>query len=293
MYYTTTMSATFETEKNRKALLYTTTIVVALLLIAILWTWQILPPPTPVTQDLIEINLGNYDEGFGTVQPLIKGEKSPGDEPAEQKQQPTTAANNEPVKDLQPDDNADEDAAPIVKPEKPVPKAINIPKQPNTQPVKNTNPVPAVVQEPKPQKPKIAGYAGPKGATGNGATEDNGYTYQGNKPGGKGDAGDPTGKPDSYGNTKGGKTGGGPRVTSGDRKIIRYYSFTADLDKATIYALIKVSPEGKGTFTGFGKNSTSRNQAYANEIIQRLPNIQFDKADHESAVTVQFNFTVQ
>ncbi|MFM2325856.1 MAG: hypothetical protein RIR31_58, partial [Bacteroidota bacterium] len=182
MYYTTTMSATFETKKNRKALLYTTTIVVALLLIAILWTWQILPPPTPVVQDLIEINLGNYDEGFGTVQPLIKGDKSPGDEPAEQQQQTASAANDEPAKDLQPDDNADEDAATIVKPEKPVPKAINIPKQPNTQPVKNTNPVPAVVQEPKPQKPKIAGYAGPKGATGNGATEDNGYTYQGNKP---------------------------------------------------------------------------------------------------------------
>lgn len=285
------MSATFEAEKNRKAFLYTTVIVVILLLIALLWTWKILPPPTPVTQDLIEINLGNYDEGFGDVQPLIKGEKSPGEQPAEQ-QQTVNAANDEPAKDVQADEEADEDAAPVVKPDNPTPKVTTVAKQPTTQPVKNPNPTPAVNPEPKPQKPKIAGYSGPKGGTGNGATEDNGYTYQGNKPGGKGDAGDPSGNPDSYGNTKGGKVGG-PRVTSGDRKIVRYYSFSGDYDKATIYAIIKVTPDGKGSFAGFAKNSTSRNQVYANAITQYLSNMQFDKADHESTVTVQFNFNVK
>jgi hypothetical protein len=295
MYNTITMSATFESEKNRKAFIYTAVIVGTMLLIAFLWSWTIPLPPTPVAQDLIEINLGNFDEGFGTVQPLVKGEKSPGNEPAEQptKQQPAAPVNDAPAKDLQADDKADEDAAPAPKVEKPEPKAVIIPRQPNTAPVKNPNPTPvAEPPAPKPQKPKIAGYGGPKGGTGNGATEDNGYKYEGNKPGGKGDAGDPSGKPDSYGNNKGGKVGG-PKVTSGDRKIIRYYSFTADLDKATIYAIIKVSPEGKGTFVNFGKNSTSTNRAYANEIAQRLPSIQFDKADHESTVTVQFNFTVQ
>jgi hypothetical protein len=60
---------------------------------------------------------------------------------------------------------------------------------------------------PKPQKPKLT-YNGPGNGTGNGATEDNGYRNQGNKPGGTGDAGDPTGKPDSYGNTPVEKTGG-------------------------------------------------------------------------------------
>jgi hypothetical protein len=287
-----TMSATFELEKNRKAFIYTTLIVGVMLLIAFFWSWTIPLPPTPVAQDLIEINLGNFDEGFGTVQPLVKGEKSAGEEPAEQPKQQPAAATGEPAKNVQADDNADDDAAPAPKVEKPTPKAVDIPKQPTTQPVKNPAPTTTVVAAPKPQRPKIAGYGGPKAGTGNGATEDNGYKYEGNKPGGKGDAGDQGGTPDSYGNTKGGKVGG-PRVVSGDRKIIRYYSFTADLDKATIYAVIKVSPEGKGAFIGFGKNSTSTNRAYANEIAERLPSIQFDKADHESTVTVQFNFTVQ
>ncbi|HMD00360.1 MAG TPA: hypothetical protein VKH37_09405, partial [Ferruginibacter sp.] len=136
------------------------------------------------------------------------------------------------------------------------------------------------------------GYQGTTNGKGNGANETNGYRMQGNNPNGKGDAGSPNGKPDSYGNAPGGKSGGGPRVTSGDRKIIRYYSFQADLEKAVIYAIIKVSPDGKGTFAGFGKNSTSRSSAYATAIAERLPSIMFDKADHESNVTVLFNFTV-
>ena len=293
MHYTNTMSATFEAEKNRKAFIYTTAIVVALLLIAIFWTWKILPPPTPIAEDLIEINLGNLDEGLGDVQPLVKGEKSAGNEPAEQRNQTPTAANDEPAQDVQPDDNKDEEAAPVIKPEKPV-KTPVIPRQPPTQPVKNTTPTPVVVPVPKPQKPKIAGYNGPKNGTGNGATEDNGYKYEGNKPGGKGDAGSPDGKPDSYSNNPGGRTGGsGLRVSKGDRTIVNNYIFMGDLPKATINAIIKVNDDGRGTFVGFDKGSTSSDSRYANAIRGYLPNIQFNKADHESIVTVPFNFKVQ
>jgi hypothetical protein len=288
------MSASFEAEKNRKAFLYTAIIVATLLLIAIFWTWMVPAPPKPVVQDLIEINLGNYDEGYGTVQPLIKGEKSPGDEPVETQKATPVAANNTPAEDVQPDDNKDADAAPVVKPEKPTPKTNVLPTQPTTQPVKNTTPTPAVVAEPKPQKPKIAGYGGPKNGTGNGATEDNGYTYQGNKPGGKGDAGDPNGKPDSYGNTPGGRTGGGGlRVSKGDRTIINNYIFSGDLPKATINAIIKVSPDGRGSFVSFDKGSTSNDSRYATAIKGYLPNIKFNISDHESVVTVPFNFRVQ
>ncbi len=295
MYNTITMSATFELQKNRKAFIYTAIIVGTMLLIAFFWSWTIPLPPVPVAQDLIEINLGNFDEGFGTVQPLVKGEKSPGEEPAEQsKKQPAAAVNNEPAKDVQADDKADEDAAPAPKVEKPTPKAVTIPKLPNTTPVKNTNPTPAVVPAPKPQKPKIAGYGGPKGGTGNGATEDNGYKYEGNKPGGKGDAGDPSGKPDSYGNNPGGRTGGsGLHVSKGDRTIVNNYIFMGDLPKATINAIIKVSPSGRGVFVGFDKGSTSSDSRFASAIRDYLPNIKFNTSDHESVVTVPFNFKVQ
>lgn len=292
MHYNLIMSASFEAEKNRKAFMYTAIIVGVLLLLAIFWTWIIPPPPKPLAEDMIEINLGNLTEGFGEIQPLIKGEKSPGDAPAEQPKSTPVASNNTPAQHQQEDDSKDADAMPAVKPTKVTPTPS--PKPAVTQPVKNTNPTPSVVPEPKPQKPKIAGYGGPKGGTGNGATEDNGYTYQGNKPGGKGDAGSPDGKPDSYGNTPGGKTGGsGLRVSKGDRTIVNNYIFMGDLPKATINAVITVSPDGRGTFVGFDKGSTSTDSRYATAIRSYLPNIKFNPSDHESRVTVPFNFKVQ
>lgn len=294
MYYNNTMSASFEAEKNRKAFTYTAAIVAVLLLLAIFWTWTILPTPPPIAQDMIEVNLGNLGEGFGEVQPLIKGDKSPGDEPAEQQQPAPATANNTPAENPQEDDSKDEDAAPAVKPSKVIPKPTTLPKQPSEATVKNTNPNPVVAPAPKPQKPKLPGYSGPKDGKGNGATEDNGYTNQGNKPGGKGDAGSPNGKPDSYGDTPGGKTGGsGLRVTKGDRKIINNYIFMGDLPKATINAVIKVSPDGRGVFVSFDKGSTSSDSRYATAIRGYLPNIKFNESDHESIVTVPFNFRVQ
>lgn len=290
MTYTITMQASFEAEKNRKAFTYTAIICGVLLVLAFLITWPILQIAPPIAQDLLEINLGNNEEGWGEEQPLIKGEMAPAQEAAVQAQS-KAAAKDEPTKDIQPDDNAEEEAAPIIKSEKPTPKTNIIAKEPNTKPVKAVSPAPVLAPPaPKPQKPKLT-YNGPGNGTGNGATEDNGYRSQGSKPGGKGDAGDPTGKPDSYGNTTGGKTGG-PRVI-GNRKIIKYYSFTGDMEKATVYATVKVSPAGTGTFIGFGKNSTTRAQSYANAIIQYLKNVQFDKSSDESTVTVQFNFNVQ
>ena len=106
------------------------------------------------------------------------------------------------------------------------------------------------------------------------------------------DAGDPTGNKDSYGNTPGGKVGG-PKVISGNRKVVRYYSFTGELAKATINAIIKVSPSGAGTFVRIGQGSTSFSRDYAAAITGYLRTMQFDKADDESLVTVQFNFNVQ
>lgn len=273
-----TQELEFESQKNKKAFLYTATICIVLLLLFILISWKVLPPSIPVVQDLIEINLGNNEEGFGEEQPLIKGERSPAQESVIQPKQ-TVASPQEAVADkIEPDENAEETAAPVTKPEKKTPKVKT-----------ETTPTVVKVPVPKPAKPKIT-YPGAGNGGGNNPTEDNGYKMQGNNPNGKGDAGDPNGNKDSYGNTPGGKTGG-PKVTRGNRKIVRYYSFTGELPKATIYAIIKVSPSGQGTFVGFDKGSTSRSQAYADEITKYLRNIQFDKAGDESTVTVQFNFT--
>ena len=280
MNITTTMSATFEAEKNRKAGIYTALICGTILMIALLVSWKNSAPPPKIAEEFIEINLGNDIEGFGEVQPLIKGEKAPADEPAPQ-QQEAAPVNNQP-EEAKTDDNTDPEAAPVNKPVKTTPKVTPAPV-----------PTPAP-PAPKPQKPKIAGYNGPKGGTGNGATEDNGYKYQGNKPGGTGDAGSPNGKPDSYGNKPGGKTGGGGlRVSKGDRTIVNNYIFMGNLPPAVINARIKVSPAGRGVFVGFDKGSTSTEAKYADAIRGYLPNIEFNKDDHESIVTVPFNFRVQ
>jgi len=278
MNYANAMTASFEKEKNRKAFTYTTIICVAILLIALLVSWKQPVHPPMILQDLIEINLGNDDEGMGEVQPLIKGERSPSSESAQQQQ--ASATNNVKSEEYKTDENTDNESAPVTKP--------------IISKTKVTAPATVVTPTPKPQVPKIAGYSGPKGGTGNGATEDNGYKMQGTKPGGTGDAGSPTGKPDSYGNTPGGKTGGGGlRVSKGDRTIVNNYIFMGDLPPAVINARIKVSPEGRGVFIGFDKGSTSTEARYADAIRRYLPNIEFNKSDHVSDVTVPFNFRVQ
>ena len=264
----------FEATKNKKAFFYTTGICVILLLLFIFITWHVLPPSEPVVQDLIEVNLGNNEDGFGEEQPLIKGERSEESAP-----QPKQAAPKEAVAEkVEADDNAQEDAAPVAKVEKKVPKVKT-----------ETAVTPTPPAPPKPAKPKITMPGGTAKTGGNNPTEDNGYRYQGNTPGGKGDAGDPNGNKDSYGNNPGGKIGG-PKVI-GNRKIIKYYSFTGDLPKATINAVVKVSPSGQGRFLGFGKGSTTRDSRYESAITRYLNNISFDKSDSESTVTVVFNFS--
>lgn len=264
----------YDTERKKKALMYTATICIALLILFFLISWKVMPPSVTKVEDLIEINLGNYEEGLGEVQPLVKGER--GESREEIVEQVASYSQEEPGDKVTPDDNADEDAASVNKPVKTADK------------VKTQKPAEAVAAVPKPQKPKLT-YDGPGKGTGNNDTEDNGYRYQGNKPGGAGDAGDPTGHKDSYGNSPGGRIGGGPLVR-GNRKIIRHYAFTGDLKKATIYAIVRVSPAGVGTFVSFDRGSTSRSQEYASAISNYLRNIQFDKSTQESRVQVQFNF---
>ncbi len=282
------MTDTFEIQKNTKAFSYTAVICGLLLAIAILYTWKLEIPPVSIPQDLIEVNLGNEQEGMGDVQPLVKGDPAPENQPPAFEK--SIAANEEASKDIEADEADDKEAAPVTKITKPNKEIKITPKENTPKTVNTTKPSPVTNPNPTPPKPKLPLYKGGNGTGGNGAPEDNGYKNQGNKNG-TGDNGNPNGNPDSYGKTPGGKTGG-PKVI-GDRKIVRYYSFTGDLAKATVYAIVVVSPEGTGTFASFGRNSSTTARAYANAIVEYLRNVKFDRADHESKVTVQFNFNIQ
>ena len=110
---------------------------------------------------------------------------------------------------------------------------------------------------------------------------------------GKGDgSGGGSGEGTGGGNGTGIGTGTGPRVTRGDRKITRSYAFEGELNKATLYVNISVSPEGIGRFVSFAKGSTATGSAYRQAIVQYLEKIRFNTSDHESMVTVQFNFRI-
>lgn len=282
-----------DSKANAKAAAITTGVHVVILLIFFLVPLAATLTNNPVVdEEGIEVNLGNSDIGFGDVQPLIPDEPAPAvQEQSTPPQQQVAQAVDEPEKETS--DRDDADAPEINKPEKKVttPKKVTTTNPPTTvtKPSNTTitNPTPA------PPKPKAV-YSGGTGTGGNNSDTYNNSKNQG-VAGGKGDQGKPGGSAtsDNYNGSGGGGKGSGPKVTRGDRTITNnYYFFSGDLDRATINAIVKVSPEGKGTFVGFGAGSTTQGRDYANAIANYLKSMQFNKADHESTVTVQFKFNV-
>lgn len=153
-----------------------------------------------------------------------------------------------------------------------------------------------IIETPAPRVPKAV-----LGKTTTGTGRGGGSVDDYDRPGGRGNgngvgngngSGGGNGNGVGGGNGPGSGVGSGPKVTRGDRKIIRYYSFEGDLDKAVVYANISVSPDGIGHFISIAKGSSNSSNAYKQAVQQYLQNIKFDKADHESMLTVQFNFRV-
>jgi type IV secretory pathway VirB10-like protein len=284
---------TSNTQKNGKAAIITFSVHALLLLIFFLLSFKTPPAPPPVIEEGIEVNLGNSDIGFGDIQPLQPGEPAPAEEAAISTPPPPQPAEEveETEKEISEKDDAD---APEIKKTTKKTEAKKTPVNENKTIVTNKKSTTTETPpSPKPVTPKPkAVFSGGNGTGGNGADDFNNSRNQG-IAGGNGDQGKPGGNPNSDSYTgNGGNGSGGPKVVSGNRKIVKAYSFTGDLDKATIYAIIKVSPDGKGTFIDFAKNSTSRNTAYKNAIINYLPRIQFNNTAEESRVTVRFEFNV-
>ncbi|HYJ64932.1 MAG TPA: TonB family protein [Parafilimonas sp.] len=200
----------FERNKNIKALSYTIIILGALFLLFVLMSWTLpLTPPPPIDQG-VEVNLGNSDQGFGTIAPQIPGE------PAEEQQTnynppPSTQAQAETNPEVA--DNNDADVPAIHTSPKPE-------KKKDIKPVNNenkkatvktvTNPTPA------PPKPKAV-YAGGKSTSNSGNNADS-YNNSRNQgiAGGNGDQGKPNGNPNSDSYTgNGGSGSAGISITNG------------------------------------------------------------------------------
>lgn len=302
----------FDTQKNWKAALITLAVHALLLLLFFLVAFKTPPPPPPTPDEGIEVNLGDSEIGYGDDQPMIPGDPAPELTDAEASPLPSVAEEAATETEKETTNREEEDLPEIKKPEvkntKPKEKAVEqkevvkkvteaesklIPNLKNPTVVANT----PTNTENKPVAPKPkAVFTGGNGTGGNQQDSYNNSPGEG-KAGGMGDQGKKNGTPDADSYTgnggKGNQPGGMPRVVTGNRKITKPYSFEGDLDKATIFAIIKVSPAGKGSFVDFGKNSTSRKPEYKKAIIQYLANIEFDITDKEDLVTVQFIFNIK
>lgn len=287
------MHHSFEAEKNKKALMYTAVICGLFLIIAIFYTWPLQVPPIPTMQDLIDVNLGNEQEGMGDVQPLVKGERAP-DNQSVASHQSAHKAHEAPSQNVQADENNDAEAAAVVKAEKKKENAPLINKESTTKATKNINPSPVVNPNPAPPKPKVPLYKGGTGTGGNGATEDNGYRNQGYKPG-NGDAGSPDGKPDAYGNSPGGKSGVSVVRGLSGRRPIHFPNMQDDFNEnAKVYVDIKVDASGKVTSAGIAKGTTTSNSTLRNIALDKAKQLKFpaSQSDIESG-TILFDFVLK
>ncbi|MEO5564561.1 MAG: hypothetical protein ABIR18_14035 [Chitinophagaceae bacterium] len=284
------MSASFEARKNSQATMITVGFAGLLLLVMFLWSWTIpvIVPPIPDQGIMVELNIPDEPEppvtrgGGGGGNPVNAPEKA-GIAPYS----PPDPGTKDDAKDVE-EDPTEKESPPILKPDKPKPTATTI--NENKAPVKTppkVDPLP-----PAPPKPKAV-----LGKTTTGDGKGGGVATNYEKAGGAGTGygvGNGSGTGGGAGTGSGGGRGGGvgPQVTKGDRSIVGSYNFEGDLDKATIYADIKVSPDGVGEFLQFARGSSSQNSAYRTAITQYLRRMRFNRSDHESTVTVRFNFRV-
>jgi hypothetical protein len=285
------MSASFEARKNSQATLITAVFATALGLLMFLWSWKIaeIIPTPPDEGVLVELNIPEEPEppvrsigGGGGGNDVEAPEKAGIAKPS-----PPDPGTEKDAKDVA-DDPTEKESPPILRPDKPKPNAptINENKAPVKTPPK-VDPAP-----PSPPRPKAV-----LGKTTTGSGQGGGVATTYDRAGGKGTGygvGNGTGTGGGEGNGTGGGRGNGvgPQVTKGDRSIIGSYNFEGDLDKATIYVDIKVSPDGVGEFLQFARGSSSQNSSYRTAIVQYLRRMRFNKSDHESTVTVRFNFRV-
>jgi outer membrane biosynthesis protein TonB len=196
----------FEKKKNIQALTYALIISGLLFISFIFVSWTTPEPELPIKEDLVEINLDNIDlgnetNGFGDIQPLVKGDFAAVDGGAPSPKETATENIKAPVEeaaDPETDDNNNDDAPevpkPVVRPKNPS-RDIK-PATPPTTPV--TNPTPRPSPAPKP-KATFGGYSKPgaTGSGGNNADQDR-FGSQGNGTG-VGDNGSPYGTPGGTG----------------------------------------------------------------------------------------------
>ncbi|MFL9484788.1 hypothetical protein ACI6Q2_18535 [Chitinophagaceae bacterium LWZ2-11] len=289
------MEATFEKNKNLKALLITLFICGLLFLLFFAMKWTLPQEPPPVVDEGIEVNLGNSETGLGDVAPQVPGDPSPTDQ--QQTVPPPTAKAEPQQQNITADENETADVPPIPKTEKVVTKhiATNAPKTP----AKKVAPILKPTPTPPPPKPRaqMGKYTGGTGNGGNGADTYNGVTNQG-IAGGNGDQGKPNGNPnsDSYtGNGGTGKSGVSIRNGLSGRKFSRYPSFEDEFNEPAKVAVdISVDATGKVTDATINpKGTTTTNPNIRAIALRKARELKLTAGADDDQGTIVFNFKLR
>lgn len=254
------------------------------------------------TDNGIEINLGNADEGEGDIAPAVVGapaaltEASTASVPARSttQEKETVEASYKPVVP-----NQNKEAVAIkthstprgIKKEKAPEKKLPI-AQTAHQPNKTTHTTEPANNVPSSPTPKAI-YKGGKGTGGNYADSYNNVSNQG-IAGGRGDQGKANGNPqsDSYtGNSN--KTSTGISIQEGlaGRHIAKYPSFTSQFNQnAKVAIKIVVNENGEVTSASINPRGTTTTNAQIKRIaLEKAKQLKLNKGKQQSG-TIVFNF---
>ncbi|HEX5655252.1 MAG TPA: hypothetical protein VFX58_19400 [Chitinophagaceae bacterium] len=287
------MSASLEIQHRTRASVITAGFAAMMVLMMLLLKWK-LPVFEKITQEPgIEVELNLPED---PPMPALGGGGGGGN-PVEAKglagiapPTPPAPGVNEESKDIETDDE-DKEAPPVVRPTnpKPVNKVVE-----NTSVVKTT-PKPVIIENPAPPRPKAV-----LGRTTSGSNTGGGVATTYDRSGGRGNGtgvgngsgnGGGTGGGNGGGNGTGSGTGTGPRRVSGSRVVINPKSMDAGENlRGKVFAEIKVSPDGVGTFVRANRGSVYTSGQAIDIIREWLRRNRFNKSNEESTVVYEFNF---
>jgi len=297
------MQATFERDKNLKALGYTVLICGAIFLLFYTMQWSLPQIPASIADAGIEVNLGNSETGLGDIAPQLPG--SPSNSNETNVTPPPAAKSTVQQQIITTDDNnPDADAPAINKAVKLAIKTTPVTTNTATNPRRPTN---TTMANPSPKPPSAkALYKGgtTAGNGGNNADSYNGVRNQGIM-GGRGDQGNPNGNPnsDSYtGNASSGhgKGSGGAGVSIrsglGGRRFTHFPSFEDDFNEPAKVA-VDITVDQNGTVQQASINphgTTTANQNIRAIAIRKAKLLKLNAGkENLQSGTIVFNFKLK
>ena len=296
-----------EKKKNLQALGYTAVSILLLVCLVVFVGWTSTPPPPQNTDEGIEVNLGNSDQGVGDVAPMIPGEPSANNEPETPPEaSPANPTPDEPETNKEVAENNDASAPEIKVSPKPKekPKVEELKAERKHVKLSQTKAVvrkQKAIESPKPTPPTPkAVYKGGanKGTGGNGADSYNGFRNQG-IAGGNGDQGKINGNPNSNNYNGNGGTGhSGVSVRAGlrGRWFTSLPSFEDNFNEnAKVAVDIVVNRNGNITSASINPRGTTTTNANIRGIaLRKARQLKFNAGQlEEQSGTIVFNFKLR